>query len=358
MMFTAGQIAERVGGRLIGPGAVTLTGVNTVDDAGPGDLTFLGDDRYAAKWSGCGASAALMKKGLTVDTSSCDAENAERALIEVEDADLALVRVLEMLQPKPPEATFDLADVDSLRQKGCVVAASATVASTAEIGPGVHLGPGVTIGPGVDIGERTILHAGCVVMQDSRVGEGCVFWPGVVVRERCTIGDRCTLGANVVIGSEGFGFRPGGERDGVPVLVWLPHVGTVVLGDEVELGAGTCIDRGKMAATSIGNGTKIDNLCQIGHNCRVGRSVIISGCSALAGSVEVGDGAVLGGSVKVADHVKIGAGAKIAGVAALMSDVPAGAMYSGYPGRPHRDSLQREALLRKLPELMEWWRKR
>ncbi len=357
MMYTAGQIAERVGGQLNGPAGLELTGLNTVDEAGPGDLTFIGDERYAAKWPACSASAALVKRGILVPAGPA-AEGHERAVIQVDDADLALMRMLELLQPERPPAVFDTASPVMFLTGGRSVHRTAVVAASATLGEGVQLGPHAVVGPDAHIGDGTVLHAGAVVMHASHVGRSCVFWPGATLRERCRVGDRCILGSHSVVGGEGFGYRPGGERDGLPILVWLPHIGSVVLGDEVEIGSGTCIDRGKLANTTVGTGTKIDNLCQIGHNCRIGRSVVISGCSALAGSVEIGDACTIGGGVAIADHFKLGPGASIAGRAAVMSDVPAGEQWSGYPARPHRDSLLREALLRKLPDLMAWWRKR
>jgi len=170
-----------------------------------------------------------------------------------------------------------------------------------------------------------------------RIGRNTTLHPNVTIYTHCRIGDDVILHANVVIGADGFGYRPDPSGRG---LVKLPHRGIVEIHDRVEIGAGSCVDRARFGATVIGEGTKIDNLVQIGHNCRVGRSCVICGCTGIAGSVTIGDGVQIGGNCGLGDNLTIGNGVKIAGNAALMHDVPDGATYAGYPAMPARDYMR------------------
>ncbi len=227
---------------------------------------------------------------------------------------------------------------------------------------GATLGEGVTVGPycivreGVTVGDRSVLHAHVTLMDRARVGADCVLWPGVTVRERCVMGDRCVLEPGVVLGADGFGYRPdlGGP---VPRIVKVPHLGHVELGDDVELGANTCVDRAKFAATTIGSGSKLDNLVQIGHNCRLGRMVMISGSVAVGGTVTIGDGTVIGGATIFKDHVKVGKKCQIAGGSAVVDDVPDGETWGGYPAKPLKQYLRETMAAGKMPELIKRVRK-
>lgn len=329
--LTSGEIAQKVGGELEGPADLVIRGAQTLEEAQEGDISFLGDPKYLPQWEKSRASAVLVDRRIAVR------ERGGRAIIRVENADLAMALVLEALAPPvvhPRPGVHPTAQVDA----------------SAQLGKDVAIGPFCVIGAGVVLGDRTILHAHVTILDQTVVGPDCVFWPGVVVRERCRIGARCILHPNVVIGADGFGYRP--SLDGQS-LVKIPHIGTVELGDDVELGAGTCVDRGKFAATVIGSGTKVDNLCQIGHNVRIGRNCVLSGQVGLAGSVVLEDGVMLGGKVGVRDHVRIGAGAKVMGYAAVMDDIPAGEVWGGYPAQERRAALREHLAVRKLPELMK-----
>jgi len=258
-----------------------------------------------------------------------------RALICVDSADLALAEVLKLYAP-------------SLPRPDAGIAAGATVHPTAKLGPDVAIGVHCYVGPHVHIGDATVLQPNVTVLDGTRIGAGSVLWPGCVIRERCHIGDDCILHPNVTIGADGFGFRPGPDGEG-PVKI--PQIGTVQIGSQVEIGAGTCIDRGKFSVTQIGDQTKIDNLCQIGHNCRVGRGCLIAGHTGIAGSVVLGDRVVIGGRVAIKDHVTIGDGATLAGGSAVMNDVPPGETWAGYPARPATEAIREHVAMRKLPEL-------
>ncbi|MEO5367032.1 MAG: UDP-3-O-(3-hydroxymyristoyl)glucosamine N-acyltransferase [Magnetococcus sp. WYHC-3] len=207
---------------------------------------------------------------------------------------------------------------------------SAVVHPDACLAPDVALGPLVVIGAGVEIGAGTVIHAGTVIQDGCRIGRNCVIHP------------------NVVIGGEGFGYE---SLDGAPVAI--DHLGTVVLEDGVDVGAGTTIDRGRFGATRVGRGTKIDNLVQIGHNVQIGRGVLIVAQAGIAGSCRVGDGAQLGGQVGVAPHVTIGAGARVAAKSGVAGDVPPGVTWSGWWAHDHRKNLAELSALARLPGMMK-----
>ena len=326
---TTGQICEWVGGNLDGPAGLNITGIEQIERAQPGQLTFIGTRQYAAKWSSSRASAALAQQDLSLDPGT------GRALIRVPDPDLALAIVLEKFAPMPPG------------HQG--VHRQAAVDPQAQIEPGVAIGAFSFVGPRARVGQATVIHPNVTILDDVVIGAGCALWPGVVIRERCIIGDRCILHPNVAIGGDGFGYRP---APGGRSLIKIPHIGIVTLGRDVEIGAGTCIDRGKFSETLIGDGTKIDNLCQIGHNCRIGRCVVIAGQVGIGGSVTIGDGVMIGGGAIIKDHITIGDGAKVGGASAVMHDVPAGESWHGHPAQDARATFREFAAIRKLPDLL------
>lgn len=331
--LTAQSIASHVAGRLVGDGGVVLSGLGEIGAAEKGQLTFVGEAGYAPRWAESRASAALVSEGIEIEPGD------GRALIFVDNADLAMAKVLEQFAPpavRPDPGIHATAVIDG----------GAEIASDAVIGPYCVIGPGVYVGPG------TVLQSHVTLMDGAKIGGGCVLWPNVVVRERCEVGDRCVLEPGVVLGADGFGYRPD-VVDGVPRIVKVPHLGHVVLGDEVELGANVTIDRGKFGATTIGDGTKIDNQTQIGHNCKIGNMVVMSGCCAVAGSVEIGDGSLIGGAVVFRDHVTVGRGCKIAGAAAVGSDIPDGEVWAGYNARSSKDAFREMTAIRRLPQLLK-----
>lgn len=332
--FTTQQIADRVGGTLTGPGDITITGVESMDSAGPSHLTFIRDAGNAGRWSTCCAGVALVCKGVQV------VADPARALIHVPDADLALATALEMFAPPPARPAVG-------------VHPSAVVDPSAKLSPGIAVGPHTYIGPGVTVGEGSVIHANVTILDHATLGKACEVFPGVVVRDRCVIGDRVIIHPNCTIGSDGFGYRASPRG-----AVKIPHIGRVVLGNDVELGAGVCIDRGKFSDTTIGDGTKIDNLVHIAHNCRIGRSCLIAGQVGFAGSVTMGDGVIVGGATIFRDHITIGDRASIAGGASVMSDVPPGVTWGGYPARDIREAFKEYAALKRLPDLLKQMKNR
>ncbi|MFW6060590.1 MAG: UDP-3-O-(3-hydroxymyristoyl)glucosamine N-acyltransferase [Phycisphaeraceae bacterium] len=328
---TTQAIAQHIAGELVGRADLPVRGLETLDRADADHVTFIGDEKHARRWPESRAGAALVTRGLTPTQHNGD----DRPLIYVDDADLATARALELFAPELPAP-----------QPG--IHPTAVVHEDARLGENVRLGPHCYVGPRARIGDRCILHANVTALDDARLGDDCALWPGTVIRERCTLGNRCICQPNVTIGADGFGYRPSPDGAG---MVKIPQIGTVELGDDVELGAGTCIDRGKFSATVIGAGCKIDNLVQIAHNCRIGRSVVIAGNCGIAGSVIIEDGVMLGGMVAVKDHLTIGAGARLAGCAQVIHDVPPGETWAGSPAQRMRDAAAQAALLRKLPDL-------
>jgi UDP-3-O-[3-hydroxymyristoyl] glucosamine N-acyltransferase len=328
--WTTGQLAALLGAELVGPSTLRIERLDAIDHADASSVTFVRDAKRAAQWEASRAAAAIVTRGVELEPGE------GRALLIVDDADRATISVLETLTPPthmPRPGAHPTAIIDP----------SATVDPTAAIGAYVVIGPRTTVG------ASAVLHAGVALGADVRVGEGCELRAGVVVEDRCVLGKRVRLHANVVIGADGFGYRP--SADG-KALIKIPHAGNVEIGDDVEVGANTTIDRGKFGPTTVGAGAKIDNLVQIGHNCRIGRSVIVCGAAAIAGSVTVGDGAILGGGTRFADNLFIGAGARVGGGSGVMDNIPAGETWAGYPARPIGDTMRIVAATAKLPELL------
>jgi UDP-3-O-[3-hydroxymyristoyl] glucosamine N-acyltransferase len=329
--YSIETIARKVSGTVVGDAAGMISGIEQIELAEPGHLTFIGGRKYVPLWEKSRASAALVNETLSVEPGP------GRALIRVGNADLAMAEVLALFEPPAPVAVTGIHP-------------AATVDPSAVIGEGVTIGAGCYVGAGVHLGPGTKLYPNVTVLDDTRIGAQCILWSGVVIRDRCQIGHGCILHIGVSIGGDGFGYRPAADGRS---LVKIPHIGTVVLGDGVEIGANSCVDRGKFSATTIGDGTKIDNLVQIGHNCRIGRCCVIAACTGVAGSVTMGDGVMVGGCVALKDHITIGNGARIGGGSGVTGDVAAGATVVGYPAYDHQQALRQWAALKKLPEWMK-----
>ncbi len=334
--FTIEEINQAVNGTLAGNPTILISGVEQISEATKNQLTFIGEKKYIKLWGQSNASAAIVNDNLDIEPGK------DRALVRVADADLAMAIVLQMYEPEPPKC-----------EPG--IHSTAVVDSTAVIGAGAAIGAGCYIGPGVVIGVNTKLYPNVTVLDDTGIGSETIIWSGTVIRERCRIGNHCIIHPNVTIGADGFGYRPSPDGRG---LVKIPQIGTVEIGDGVEIGAGSCVDRGKFSATSIGDGTKIDNLVQIAHNCKLGRSCAIAGHSALAGSVTLGDGVMMGGGARVKDHVTIGAGARLGGNTGVISDVAPGKTRLGVPADDLRHTLRLWAAQKQLPDLIKQMKKK
>ena len=324
--FTIREVAAKLQGVLIGDTANAITGPEQIEAASEGHITFIGNKKYSKLWETSKASAVIINEDIEIEPGD------NRAIIKVKSADIAMAEVLEMFAPDAP-----VFDVD--------IHPTAVIHDTAKIGTGCKIGAGTYIGKDVVIGNNTIVYPNVTIMDDTRIGTNNSIWPGVVIRERSIIGSYCIIHANVSIGADGFGFRPSPDGKG---LIKITHIGNVVIGNGVEIGANTCIDRGKFGSTIIGDGCKLDNLVQIGHNSKMGRCCLMAGSSGLAGSVTLGDGVIVGGGVCISDHVNVGSGVLVGGMSGVIQDVPAGKKVLGYPAVEARDALKQWAVLRKL----------
>ena len=330
--ITTGELAAMLGGELVGPATVRIAGARGIEDARPTDLTFIRSPQFAAKWTASKAGAALVTRGVEVPGH----DPSSRALIVVPSADLAMASLLEKIAPphvRPAPGVHPTAVVDP----------------SAQIAPDARIGALCVIGAGTSIGPGAVLHPRVTVGANVRIGPQVEIFPGVVLYDLTEIGPKSIIHAGVVIGADGFGFVPDPKTGGV---MKVAHAGNVRIGAGVEIGANSCIDRAKFDSTVIGDGTKIDNLVQIAHNCVIGRGCIICGVTGVAGSVKMGDGVVIGGSCGVADAMEIGARATIGAGSGVMNDVPAGETWLGYPAQPGRAQLRTWSAVRELPEVL------
>lgn len=326
--MTSQEIADRLGGQLKGNGTLNITGAEEIGRATSEQITFIGGQSYLKYWKDAEAGAAIISQKLAEHLKV----ESHRALIVVENADLAMAKLLEIIappQPLPAVGNHPTALVDP----------------SAKIGAGVRIGAGCYVGPNVSLGDGVVLQPKVTIFDDTVIGAGTVIWSGTVIRERCTIGRGCLLHTNVSIGADGFGFRPSPDGRGV---VKVPQIGTVEIGDGVEIGANSCVDRGKFSATIIGAGSKIDNLVQIAHNVKIGRVCLIAANVGIAGSTELGDGVMIGGGASLKDHITVGSGAVIAACAGVISSVPAGQHVLGAPAGESRAKLKEWVALRKM----------
>lgn len=323
--FSIEQINAVLQGTLIGNTSALITGPEQLEMASDSQISFIGHKKYLKFWESSKACAAIINQEFDLEPG----EN--KALIKVKNADLAMAQLLEMFIPDGP--VFDE-----------TIHPTAVIHATATVGADTRIGAGCYVGAGVVIGNSVTLYANVTVLDQTKIGDHTTIWPGAVVRERCIVGHHCIIHPNATIGADGFGFRPSADGRG---LVKIPHIGNVVLGNYVEVGSSTCIDRAKFSSTIIGDGTKLDNLVQIGHNSKTGRSCLMAGSSGLAGSVTIGDGVIIGGGVCVSDHVTVGNGVLIGGMSGVISDVEDGKKVLGYPAVDARDCLRQWAYLRK-----------
>ena len=322
--FTLGKIADHLGGVIEGGDAgLTISGIRPIDDARAGDIVVLGKRRDVRTFELTPAAAGVVGEGI---------ERAQKPVIRVRESRLALARLLELFYAQPRVVT----GIDP----------RAVVAPQARIGRDVNIAAGAHIALGVEIGDRVDIYPGAYLGEGVRVGDDSVLFANVSVYPGTVIGKRVRIHSGAVIGSDGFGFTPG------PSGEWykIPQVGGVELGDDVEVGANTTIDRATMMVTRIGRGTKIDNLVQIAHNVETGEHVCIVAQSGVAGSARIGDRAILAASAGVLDHVTVGKGAIVGSRASAHRDVPAGEMVAGTPAIPGATFAKAYSLIPRLPE--------
>lgn len=325
--FTISELARLVGGELRGDGGHVISGVADITEAGPDDVAWVSQPKYAHKASTSRAGVLLVDE--TFGSTPMPA-------IVCEGIERSVAKLLAAFAPAPAQPEVG-------------VHPTAVVDETARLEDQCAIGAHVVVAADATIGKGCVLHAGTYIGRGTRLGADCVLWPNVVVREGCVLGDRVTIHPGSVIGADGFGyhFDEGAHQK-------IPHIGGVVLGDDVEVGACSCIDRAKFGRTIIGRGTKIDNLVQIGHNVRVGEHCLFVGQVGISGSVRIGNFCVFGGRSGSVDNVTIGDGARLSGFGTVAAkDIPPGATVSGVPARDHREDLRERAAVRRLPAMME-----
>jgi len=324
---TLGELAALVKGAVTGDPETRITGVAGVREARPGDITFAADARYTRRLADSKASAAVVSAEI--------APARDMPLILVPDAEEAFAKIAASFAPPPVRC-----------EPG--VHPSAVVAPDVRLGKNVAVGACVVVESGSSVGDRTALWPQVYVGRDVVVGADCIIYPNVTLRERVRIGDRCIIHSGTVIGSDGFGYvRREGRHEKIPQL------GTVVIEDDVEIGACVTVDRARFDRTWIKKGTKIDNLVQIAHNDVIGENCIIVSMVGLCGSVYIGDNVVLAGKVSVDSHISIGDGAVVGALAGVSRDVPDGMVVSGYPAQEHKKELRLAASLQLVPKLLE-----
>ena len=310
--MTLGELAAALGCRLEGATTAaanqTIIRVNTLDDSGPGDMTFLTNPRFASKVAATKASAIVADDSLAA---------APCPILRTSEPSVACASAIGLLTPRAVPVTPG-------------VHALASVDGSATVGADVSIGPFVVVGPGALIGARSVLHSHVAIGPRAQVGEDCVLHAHVSVRDRVIVGHRVTLQNGAVIGSDGFGFAT--RADGTHQKI--PQVGIVVIGDDVEIGANSTVDRPAIGETRIGSGTKIDNLVHIAHGVKIGRNVRLAALVGIAGSSVLEDDVVLAGQVGVINHVRVGRGAQVASKSAIMSDLEGGHTYAGIPAVP------------------------
>jgi UDP-3-O-[3-hydroxymyristoyl] glucosamine N-acyltransferase len=318
------EIARHLKAGFEGAGDLEITGVAPLESAGPREIAFIGSRKAAAHADQSLAGCLLVTHEFP----------SGRTVIRVDDPRGAFASVVGLLHPRPPITPG--------------VHSTAVIAPDAEIAKSAAIGPHAVIGAGVRIGERTSIGASCAIGAGARIGADCELHPNVTIYDQVSIGDRAVLHSGCVLGADGFGFVPG--PDGYQKF---PQIGRVEIGDDVEIGANSCVDRAALGVTRIGDGVKLDNLVHIGHNCSIGKHVVIAAQTGLSGGVVVEDYAVIGGQVGIGDKARIETGAVLGSGCGILTSkiVRKGQVVWGTPARPLKEHLEQLASLSRLPKL-------
>jgi UDP-3-O-[3-hydroxymyristoyl] glucosamine N-acyltransferase len=320
---TLKELADLVGGTVVGDADISIRRLASVAEAQAGEITFVANPKYLSLLKETCASAVIVAPGV---------EAPHLSLLVCRNPYLAFAKILTYLQVRRPTP------------QGVLV--GACVHPSARLGEGITVHPGCVVGENVTIGSGTILYPGVVLYDDVVVGDDCTLHAGVIVREGCRIGNRVILQPSAVIGADGFGFAPDGPR-----YFKIPQVGVVEVEDDVEIGAGSCVDRAALGVTRIRRGVKIDNLVQIGHNVVVGEDTLIVAQVGIAGSTEIGRHCTFGGQAGVAGHLKVGDNVMVGAQGGVAGNIGPNQVLSGTPVMPHREWLKASMSLARLPEL-------
>ena len=328
MKITAGELAKLTGGELAGNAGEILTGANGLSEAKSGDVSFLGNPKYLSDALNTKAGVIFISKD--ADVSQFSGKN----IIKVANPQYAYGMVLSIIE-KERLAAIEIK-----------IHASASISPKAAVGKNSYIGQNVVVEDGAQIGDNAKIFPNVYIGANVKIGKDALIYPNVVIRENTIIGDRVILQPGVIIGGDGFGFA---AVDGKNQKI--PQIGIVVLGDDVEIGANTTVDRATVDATRIGSGTKIDNLVQIAHNVQLGDNCIVVAQTGIAGSTKVGNNTTIGAQVGIAGHLEIGSNVLVASQAGITNNVADGEKVGGNPQCDLQQSIKIRALMRKLPEM-------
>lgn len=317
------ELAEKIGAELIGDADKPVTGVNTIQDAGPQEVCFLSSQKHQKQLPQTNAAAVIVAQPL---------ESCPLGQLVVDNVNRGLIAAMKLFAPK-------LQQIQGIHP-------TATIDPDADIDPAAAVGPHVTIASGVKIGAHSIIGPGCSVGENTQIGEHTRLDSHVVVYHNCRIGSFCIIQANTAIGATGYGYA---YLDGQHQLI--PHNGGVIIEDGVEIGANSCVDRAKFGNTVVGAGSKIDNLVQIAHNVHIGKLCLLAGQVGIAGSTTLGNGVIIGGQSGVVDNKVVGDGAVICAKSVATADVPPGQTILGMPPQDFQRELRCAAIYQRLPEL-------
>lgn len=327
---TLSEIAERVGGQVEGDGSVVITGAAPIESAGEGQISFVANPAYKHYVETTGAAALVLGP---------DVACPRIPVIRHDQPYLIFAQIIDLLYPDEPLVATGI-------DPTAVIAETATIDPTAGVGPLCHVRDGARIGPGTQIVSSVY------VGRNVQIGAGCLIYPGVRLLDRTIVGDRVIIHSSTVLGSDGFGFAESDQG-----LKKIKQVGWVEIGDDVEIGSNCSVDRGALGATSIGRGTKIDNLVQIAHNVKIGQHSIIVSQVGISGSTKVGNGVIIAGQVGLVGHIEIGDGARVGAQSGVNKSVAAGKSVFGSPARDLMETARIEAAIKRLPDLFKRVRK-
>jgi UDP-3-O-[3-hydroxymyristoyl] glucosamine N-acyltransferase len=324
---TVAELAVHVSGRVVGDGEVLIKGIASLESAGAGEIAFIDDRKLLEGARESGASCLIVPEGAQVEAA---------CVIEVKQPKLAFALAAELLHPP--------------KRREPMIHPTATLAASASVDESAFIGAHVLIGERASVGAETQLHAGVFIGEDVSVGRDCVLHPNVVLYDNVTLGDRVILHAGVIVGADGFGYVP----DENNFRHKFPQIGTVLIEDDVEVGACTCIDRAALGTTRIGRATKIDNLVQIAHNVEIGERVVIAAQTGISGSTVIEDDAVIGGQVGFGDHARVLKGAVIGSKAGVLpGKIVRAGVWWGIPVQPLDEYKRLNAHLNRLPQMRE-----
>ena len=327
--YSLKEIAMRINGTICGSEDIMIKGVQSLADSQEGQISFMGNKKYAAQVATTKASAIIVGKDFNVDEAN------GKALIICDQPNTGFAGVIKLFAPPPVEYSPGIHP-------------AAIVAESACIGEGSHIGACAVIGENTVIGKNTVILSGTVIGNEVKIGNDCLIYANVTIRERCILGNRIIIHPGAVIGSDGYGFEAGPMG-----IVKIPQVGIVQIDDEVEIGANCTIDRARFGRTWLKTGVKLDNMVHVAHNVEVGEFSMLIGQCGIAGSARIGRGVIVAAQAGINGHINIGDGAMIAGTSGVVKDVPPGAKVAGTPAEPQRDIVARLMLPKTVAKLKQ-----